>query len=156
MNTFFKHSNPISLVVSEIKSGVRGSYAAEKLGTLKVSQRTLSNPKETTYDGEQFLDEAGDAGPVSQLRHVLPVNTAQSSLNTCTAGCEACSMSQQLASVSKGWSCSDFTCCHTETDVTDQIFYLTQSRYTDTRPTSPSTDLILPGAWQGSHWSASF
>ena len=34
---FFKHSNPISSVVSEIKSGVRGSYAAEKVGTLKVN-----------------------------------------------------------------------------------------------------------------------
>ena len=34
---FFKHSNPVSSVVSEIKSGVRGSYAAEKVGTLKVN-----------------------------------------------------------------------------------------------------------------------
>ena len=34
---FFKHSTPISPVVSEIKLGVRGSYAAEKLGTLKVN-----------------------------------------------------------------------------------------------------------------------
>ena len=33
---FFKHSNPISSVVSGIKSGVRGSYAAEKVGTLAV------------------------------------------------------------------------------------------------------------------------
>ena len=36
----------------------------------------------------------------------------------------------------------------------DQTFYLTQSQYTDTGPTSPSADLITPGAWQGSHWSA--
>ena len=35
---FFKHSNPVSSVVSEIKSGVRGSYAAEKVGTLKVKK----------------------------------------------------------------------------------------------------------------------
>ena len=34
---FFKHSNPVSSIVSEIKSGVRGSYAAEKVGTLKVN-----------------------------------------------------------------------------------------------------------------------
>ena len=34
---FFKHSNPVPSVVSEIKSGVRGSYAAEKVGTLKVN-----------------------------------------------------------------------------------------------------------------------
>ena len=39
---FFKHSNPVSSVVSEIKSGVRGSYAAEKVGTLKVKQTFLS------------------------------------------------------------------------------------------------------------------
>ena len=36
------------------------------------------------------------------------------------------------------------------------FFYLTQSQYTDTGPTSPSADPIVPGAWQGSHWSANF
>ena len=65
--------------------------------------------------------------------------------------------SQQQASVSQGRICSDnFTCCHTEIEVADQTFYLTQSRYTDTGPTSPSADPIMPSAWQGSHWSANF
>ena len=68
-----------------------------------------------------------------------------------------CLTSQQQASVSQGPICSDnFTCCHTEIDVADQTFYLTQSQYTDTGPTSPSADPITPGAWQGSHWSANF
>ena len=54
--------------------------------------------------------------------------------------------SQQHASVSRGRICSDnFTCCHTEIGVADQIFCLTQSQYTDTRPTSPSADPIAPG-----------
>ena len=68
-----------------------------------------------------------------------------------------CLTSQQHVCVSQGRICSDnFTCCHTEIEVADQTFYLTQSQYTDTRPTSPSADPITPGAWQGSHWSASF
>ena len=68
-----------------------------------------------------------------------------------------CLTSQQHASVSQGRICSDnFTCCHTEIEVADQMFYLTQSQYTDTGPTSPSADPISPGAWQGSHWSANF
>ena len=68
-----------------------------------------------------------------------------------------CSTSQQQASVSQGRICTDnCTCCYTETEVADQTFCLTQSQYTDTRPTSPSADPILPGAWQGSHWSANF
>ena len=68
-----------------------------------------------------------------------------------------CLMSQQHASVSQGWICSDnFTCCHTEIEVADQTFYLTQSQYTDTGPTSPSADPTTPGTWQGSHWSANF
>ena len=50
----------------------------------------------------------------------------------------------------------NFTRCHTEIEVADQTFYLTQSQYTDTGPTSPSADPITPGAWQGSHWSAKF
>ena len=69
----------------------------------------------------------------------------------------ACLTSQQQASVSQGRICSDnFTCCHTEIEVADPTFYLTQSQYTDTGPTSPSADPITPGAWQGSHWSANF
>ena len=68
-----------------------------------------------------------------------------------------CLTSKQQASVSQGWICSDnFTCCHTETEVADQTFYLTQSQYTDTGPTSPSAHPITPGAWQGSHWSTNF
>ena len=65
-----------------------------------------------------------------------------------------CLTSQQHASVSQGRICSDnFTCCHTEIQVADQTFHLTQSQYTDTGPTSPSADPISPGAWQGSHLS---
>ena len=68
-----------------------------------------------------------------------------------------CLTSQQQASVSQGRICSDnFMCCHTEIEVADQTFYLTQSQYTDTGPTSPSADPVTPGAWQGSHWSANF
>ena len=68
-----------------------------------------------------------------------------------------CLTSQQQASVSQGRICSDnFTCCHTEIEVADQTFYLTQSQYTDTGPTSPNADPITPGAWQDSHWSANF
>ena len=37
-----------------------------------------------------------------------------------------------------------------------QTFYLTQSQYTDTGPTSSSADPLLPGAWQGSRGSAIF
>ena len=68
-----------------------------------------------------------------------------------------CLTSQKQASVSQGRVCSDnFTCCHTEIDVADPTFYLTQSQYTDTGTTSPSADPITPGAWQGSHWSEKF
>ena len=69
----------------------------------------------------------------------------------------ACLRSQQHASVSQGRICTDnFTCCHTEIEAADQTFYLTQSQYTDTGPTSSRADPITPGAWQGRHWSANF
>ena len=68
-----------------------------------------------------------------------------------------CLTSQQQASVSQERICLDnFTCCHTEIGVADPTFYLTQSQYPDTGPTSPSADPITPGAWQGSHWSVNF
>ena len=65
--------------------------------------------------------------------------------------------SQQHASVSQGRICSDnFMCCHTDIEVAEQTLHLTQLQYTDTKPASPSADPIMPGAWQGSHWSANF
>ena len=61
-----------------------------------------------------------------------------------------CLTSQQHASTSQGRVCEDS--CHSEIEAADQTFYLTQSQYTDSGPTSPSADLTMPGAWQGSHW----
>ena len=67
-----------------------------------------------------------------------------------------CWTSQQHTSVSQGQICLDnYTWCHTEIDA-DHTFSLTQSQYTDTMPTSPNTDPIMPGTWHGSHWSANF
>ena len=72
----------------------------------------------------------------------------------CLVGCSA---SQKHASVSQRLICSDnCMCCHTEIEVADPTFYLTQSQYTDIRLINPSADPITPGAWQGSHRSASF
>ena len=69
----------------------------------------------------------------------------------------SCLTSLQQTSVSQGRICSDnCTCCHTEVEAADQTFYLTQSQYTDTGLTSPSSDPLTQGAWQGSHWSANF
>ena len=68
-----------------------------------------------------------------------------------------CLTSQQQASVSQGRICSDkCTCCHTEIEVAHQTFFLTQSQYTDARPTSPTADPIIPGAWQGRQCGANF
>ena len=45
-----------------------------------------------------------------------------------------------------------FTCCYTEIEVADETFYLTQSQYTDTGPTSPSADPITLECQCLSHW----
>ena len=42
-----------------------------------------------------------------------------------------------------------FTCCHTEIEAADQTFYLTQSQYTDTEPTSLSADPVMSDACCG-------
>ena len=57
----------------------------------------------------------------------------------------------------RGRTCSDnFTPCHSKTEVASRTRHLTQSRYTDNGSTSPSTDPITQGVWQGSHYSTSF
>ena len=68
-----------------------------------------------------------------------------------------CLTSKPCASVPTGRICSDrCMCCHTEIEVADQTLNFIQSQYTDSGRTSPSTDPITPGAWQGSHWNANF
>ena len=70
---------------------------------------------------------------------------------------DGCLTSLQHASVSLGQICSDrCMCCHTEIEIAGQTFYLAQLQYTDAGPTSPRSDPVMPGTWQGSHWSAIF
>ena len=48
----------------------------------------------------------------------------------------------KYAGVFKGWICSDnFTCCHTETEVADETFFLTQSQHTDQGQPIPALTL---------------
>ena len=44
---------------------------------------------------------------------------------------------------------TSFKCCHISTEAANQTCYFIQPQYTDAWPTSPSTDPILPGIWQG-------
>ena len=65
--------------------------------------------------------------------------------------------SQQYTSVSQGPIHSEMCmCCHTETEAAEQTLRLTQSQYIDTSLTSPSADRMMPGIWQGNHWSTNF
>ena len=50
----------------------------------------------------------------------------------------------------------NFMCWHTEIEVADYTFYLTQSQCIDTGGTGPSADPITPGAWQDSHWITNY
>ena len=100
-------------------------------------------------------DEAGNAEEEEDGMVSNQERTTGSGVKVCLL--VGCLTSQQHASVSQGWICSDnFTYCHTEIEVADQTFHLTQSQYTDTRLTNPSADPITPGTWQGSHSSANF
>ena len=66
-----------------------------------------------------------------------------------------CVLSQQHVSAPPGRvGCGSCTCCHTEIEVTDQTCYLAIARFTDTGPTNPSDDPIMPSARQGGPWSA--
>ena len=95
--------------------------------------------------------------PVARCCHVSSRPDSGTAVQVSLEVFVGCLASQQRASVSQGQTCSDnFTCCHTEIEAAGQTFHLTQSQYTDTGPTSPSTDPITPGAWQGSHWNANF
>ena len=125
-----------------------------------VKQAT-NNPDPVTpgaWQGSQFLccdstheKTHGKSGDVTQVRRSRsrPIATRPTRWLACERGLfvVGCLTSQQHASVSQGRICSDnFTCCHTEIEVADQTFYLIQSQYTDTGPTSPSSDPKTPEA----------
>ena len=64
----------------------------------------------------------------------------------------ACVTSQPHACILQGLMCQDIcTCCHTEIEVENEMCFLTQSEYTDTRSTSLSTDPGTPSTLQGSN-----
>ena len=50
----------------------------------------------------------------------------------------------------------NWTCCSTGMEVADQTFYLSQSQYFDSGPTSPINDPLTPDDWQNSRWSTEF
>ena len=145
---------------------------ANNYSTRQLQHNTCSRSRGTgrrgwecgRWDGETGSGGGGGGGgeafvcffwllKISAAGKVCPMNQSPEMLLLFVG----CLTSQQHASVSQGRICTDnFTCCHTETEVADQTFHLTQSQYTDTGPTSPNADPITPGAWQGSHWSANF
>ena len=134
-------------------------YASVSQRRIYIDNCTCCGTEIQAADQTCYLTQAQytDIGSTSPSGDPGPPGARQFSHQSRICLLVGCLTSQQQASVSQGRICSDnFTCCHTEIEVADPTFYLTQSQYTDTGPTSPSADPITPGAWQGSHWSANF
>ena len=96
---------------------------------------------------------------VDRRLHYFPVIMRLDTAAGCTSLClfVGSLTSQKHASVSHGRICSEnFTCCHTEIGAADPTFYLTQSQYTDTGPTSPIAEPITPRERWPYNWSANF
>ena len=110
----------------------------------KALTSCVQTPKECSATQSPHVLCADTKGMYStQSPHVLCADTQVVLLTGCLT-------SQQHTS--QGRICSDnCTYCHTEIEVGDQTFHLTESQCTDTGPTSPEADPITPDAWQGSH-----
>ena len=67
-----------------------------------------------------------------------------------------CLTSQPHLTCTSGMGLFNFIFRLTGTEAVDQTCHLTQSQFTETRQTSPSTNPSVPGVWQGSHWSINF
>ena len=84
------------------------------------------------------------------ISHILDnTNLATETGYTLNAFCwlAGCLTSLQHASVSHERIRLDrFRCCHTEKELLDQTFYLTQAKDSDIGPTSPSTNPVTLGA----------
>ena len=121
-----------------------------------VSQVPICSDNCTCCHTETKQSRYADTGPTSLNADPTTPGRVATGVPSSSHRCDStwtmllfvgCLTSQQHASVSLGWICSDkFTCCHTEIEVADPTFYFTQSQYTDTGPTSSSADPITPGA----------
>ena len=128
-----------------------------QLGLPAFTTNSLNKENTTICKVRNVLNNNTDGNISQNHKQWLPPRKTAEQTGQSVCLMVACSTSQQHASASQGRICTDnFTCCHTETEVVDQTFYLTKPQYTDTGPTSLNADSIMPGAWQGSHWSANF
>ena len=138
MNGCHSHCTPSS-VVGNVDTEVQSKRQS-------VGEKADDNADD--YEDEGFLRLPLGFVDVSHLPGVVGLGWNTEGQGWWMLLFDGCLTSQQHASVSMGRICSDnFTCCHTAVEVADQTFQLTQSQYTDTGPTSPSTDPITPGAW---------
>ena len=117
----------------------------------KILPRGGLNPRHCIkQDSEPSTLSTSYPGPIFHCITLLSASDG-TSLNV------GCLTSQQHANVFQGQICSgNCMSCLTEIEVANPTFHLTQSQYTDTQPTNPSTDLITPGASQDSHWECQF
>ena len=84
-NIFFKHCNPLSPVVSEIMSGVRGSYVVEKLGTLKVMKPTQLCMTYTIMEKERERErERGGGGGTERINLRILVIEVKGNCDLCS------------------------------------------------------------------------
>ena len=143
---------------SETKRSRRRATSPKRTPSWTSSLRTPPREGKEVEEEEQRNRQQFEPLPSTHFHpHLRWLNGKASSPRTGVCLLVGCLTSQQHSSVSQGGTCPDnFTCCHTEIEVADQTFYLTQWQCSDTWPTSPSADPITPGAWQGSHWSAIF
>ena len=152
----------MSLIYIQGHTGIRNQKFCIYLANVSVYLIKVSHAAETVcfmnfFAAQLFLGEKNTNKQAHKQTHKHTRNQASKQAGKQTIVClfVGCLTSQQHASVFQGRICSDnFTCCHTEIEVADQTFHLTQSQYTDAGSTSPSADPITPGAWHGSHWSA--
>ena len=124
--------------------------------TCHFTQSQYTDTRPTSLSAESVTPKAWQGNAWStNFKSLIILNLKKCLTGNCLF--VGCLTSQQHASVSQGWICTDkCMCCHTEIEVADPIFHLTQSQHTDTGSTSPSTDTKMPGTWHGSHWSANF
>ena len=97
-------------------------------------QHATGPPRRPAHDRRWLGGFVGrDRGDVPA--HVFGGRSAMCSWRCLLAAKRPCNVQNMY----QGRNCSDhFTCWHTEIQVTQQTFYLTQSRCTDTRSASPS------------------
>ena len=138
---FQQHAKSISRNTQKVSRATRKKYLAQHAKSISRNTQKVSRATRKKY----LAQHAKSISRNTQTHLTQHANVSHATRKTYLKQHDKTHLTQHAKRISRT-NLFRFKCCHTDTETADQTRHLTQSQFTDTRTTSPNTDLITPGA----------